>query len=123
MNYDEETQTFGLFFFGEGEVQSHTVASVAPIFKQLNGVRGSLWPKHGALLSSPHADVEQGQAGVIFDILLMLKSCPIYFCYNRRKLLKPHCSLAAKRGNLVNTGFLFSGTLSSAQNFLVLCGT
>lgn len=47
----------------------------------------------------------------------MLKSCPIYFCYNRRKLLKPHCSLAAKRGNLVNTGFLFSGDIIKCPEF------
>lgn len=47
----------------------------------------------------------------------MLKSCPIYFCCNRRKLLKPHCSLAAKRGNLVNTGFLFSRDIIKCPEF------
>lgn len=103
-------------------MQNHIFSSAALIFKQLSGIRGSLWPHHGAMLTSPHADVEKVHVGVIFDILLMLKSCPIYFCYNRRKLLKPHCSLAAKRGNLVNTGLLFPRTLSSAQSFLVLCG-
>lgn len=86
--------------------------------KQLNGIRGSLWPKHGAALTSPHADGEQVHVGVILTFCSCWSHALSICAITGKKLLKSCCSLAAKRGNLMNTGFLFSGTLWSAQNFL-----
>lgn len=54
LNYDGDTGIWGFVFFPKLKG-----TSVPFIFEQLNGVRGSLWPKHGVMLPSPHADVEQ----------------------------------------------------------------
>lgn len=68
LNYDEET--FMVFCFCvlpvEREYCRATLfSSMALLCKQLKGVRGSLWPRHGALLIGPHAVAEQVHVGVV----------------------------------------------------------
>lgn len=83
-------------------------------------VSGSLWPKHRAMLNNQDLCWWASARWSDLDILLMLKSCLIYFCSNRRKLLKPHCSLETKKGKLWTLAFYSQGHYQGPTISLVL---
>lgn len=98
LNYVEETfMSFSCVFWVEGK-DSEVVLS--PLWLPFaNG-----WRQFEAVSSKTQSLAEQPtcwcrtrarESGL--DIFLVLKSCCICFCSKRRKLRKPHCSLAAIR--------------------------
>lgn len=73
--------------------------------------------RHGAWLSSPHADGEQGLGRVVLTFS-WCKVLPSPLRRQKEKIAEAPLFFGSNRGNLVNIDFLFSETASSAQNFL-----
>lgn len=99
LNYVEETfMSFSCVFSGLRErIANSYFLLYGPPFA--NG-----WRRFEAVSSKTQSLAEQPtcwcrtrarESGL--DIFLVLKSCCICFCFKRRKLRKPHCSLAAIR--------------------------
>lgn len=88
---------FPVCFLGweKGE-QSRAFSSMALLCKCLKAVE-AVSSKTQSLAEQPTCWFRTRARESGLDIFLVLKSCPICLCFERRKLLKPHCSLAAIR--------------------------